>query len=566
MILKSLLINNFGPFAVPTKISFENTTTILTGQNDVGKSSILRLLNILGGDQTIEENDVNTYHIHEANMPWQDDDSIYCEATYIITNNFVKYFKTAAANFGPGWEVTVKFYLAPNKKRREVIKAKTEAGKKVDVNNFNLRAIPSALLLPGSRSLNSIVDTMIGYKDELGKAALTLAFGENYSNKLSGLGGINLTRETRLAAERLSKLTASIFPPSLKMQFVFDKLIENEGNLNKKFIIGLRDDNDCDTVLQLRGAGVQKIINLAIEILYSVPHEENFIILIDEPENSLHSNAQHSLRLFLEELSTSPNLQIIYATHSPSMIDVLSPERIRLFERTNKDDKPTTIINNKPIEDNFYPVRTSLGISPADSLLYAPITIVVEGETEILGLPLLLKRLHNEKIAGFELAHRALSVSHFLDGHGSSFEYWCRIAKSQGCKPIIFVDGDKSREIQQQKISEKHPDVPIIILETMSEFEEIVPKSIYFQSLASELENSQITEDAFNQWETQRKIISKVAFTKRIDWWLSEEFSDVIYSKPRIMKKAIETADLSSINTTSIKQLVDKMVETIKSI
>jgi predicted ATP-dependent endonuclease of OLD family len=94
MILKSLLINNYGPFAFPTKILFDENVTVLTGQNDTGKSSVLRLLRMIADGTSLQEDDVNVNHIYEANSPWDDDDNIHCQLIlsqidvfYIIKGN-----------------------------------------------------------------------------------------------------------------------------------------------------------------------------------------------------------------------------------------------------------------------------------------------------------------------------------------------------------------------------------------------------------------------------------------------------------------------------------------------
>ena len=78
-----------------------------------------------------------------------------------------------------------------------------------------------------------------------------------------------------------------------------------------------------------------------------------------------------------------------------------------------------------------------------------------------------------------ETLETLLSQAHILDGEGSSFEYMCRLAKSQNAKPVVFLDGDKQADIV--KINEKHPEVPVILLSSGIEFEQIVPRRSTFK-------------------------------------------------------------------------------------
>ena len=92
---------------------------------------------------------------------------------------------------------------------------------------------------------------------------------------------------------------------------------------------------------------------------------------------------------------------------------------------------------------------------------------------------------------------------HFLPGEGSSFEHWCQMAESQGCKVVIFVDSDRKRQIDQHKVQEKHPGAKIVILPDNMEFENLVPDDIYFAALANYLKNDE-SQKKFSTSGTKR--------------------------------------------------------------
>ena len=187
-----------------------------------------------------------------------------------------------------------------------------------------------------------------------------------------------------------------------------------------------------------------------------------------------------------------------------------------------------------------------------------PVTIVVEGITEVIGIPLLLKRLAEAQIEGFTDTDSLLGLSHFLDGRGDNFERLCRLAKSQGCKPIIFVDGDKIQRLAQLHLDERHPDVPVLHLEDRKEFEQIVPVEIYFQALEKVIQKDDLHEN-YTKWDAKDTHHEKLAFSKRVDRWLQDTYPEMDLDKPEVMRKAIEIADLDTIDVTLFRELLARI-------
>ena len=66
MILKKLVIHGYGPFSTPTSIDIGENVTVFTGQNDVGKSSILRLIRLICGALEPNEDDQNLDHKYRS--------------------------------------------------------------------------------------------------------------------------------------------------------------------------------------------------------------------------------------------------------------------------------------------------------------------------------------------------------------------------------------------------------------------------------------------------------------------------------------------------------------------
>jgi hypothetical protein len=283
---------------------------------------------------------------------------------------------------------------------------------------------------------------------------------------------------------RINDRLKALFPPTLPFRF---RLREISGKPDQLGIL-LIDQHKGHTPLGSRGAGVRRLMNITGALLRISPESGHTVVLYDEPETSLHADAQHMLRRLLEALGALPTVQVVYTTHSPAMINTLRPHSIRVLERRRVNDKATSIFVNQALAENYSLVRSSLGISPADSLLYSPITIVVEGPTEVRSVPFMLKKLADAGVIEPGLLEVLLPQTHILDGEGSSFEYMVRLAKSQNAHPVLFLDGDKANEAQA--VRTPHPDVAVIILDVGKEFEELVPRTVYIQAVAELLEDT----------------------------------------------------------------------------
>lgn len=452
-------------------------------------------------------------------------------------------------NVGKGSEVDIDFKLTSGSKA--VVAARKPGGGKVRISDGGIKRMPLVWYLTSDEHVPSEIDSES--LSELQSQFLEIAFGKGGVKKLSeSLTDPSLRWAIREANRRINARLDEVFPHTLGLKLN----LEVTSREPFRFSVSLTDNNEGDTPIHLRGAGVQKTISLLVKLTSSNLDWQQLYILIDEPENSLHADLQHKLRNMLEELASNEQVQVIYATHSPSMLNPVKTGGLRLLERTNKDGVATTNINNRPYDDNFQRIRSSLGISPADSLLYAPITIIVEGITEMECLPSILWRLHKENVDGFDAIPNLLSLTHILNGFGDSFEFWCRLSKSQGAKPIIFVDGDKIRRVNQASISDRHPDVPILHLDEGKEFEELVESHRYFESLAQLNQNEGITLEAYKSWDENSGLHVKMMFSKRIERWLQDEFEIFDFDKAETMKKALELAWVSEIKLEPFRQLV----------
>ena len=163
-------------------------------------------------------------------------------------------------------------------------------------------------------------------RNSIEEKLLELAFGDNSWSRLESLDNKNRNLQRDAANDQLNERLARTKPESLAVEFFLD--FESHDPL--QITVGLVDRYGGRAFPHLRGAGYQKLMRLMLALLTINVDTENLLILFDEPENSLHADAQHSFSRVLEDFAQHPNIQIVYTTHSPAMINTARPERSKV--------------------------------------------------------------------------------------------------------------------------------------------------------------------------------------------------------------------------------------------
>ncbi|HZL42482.1 MAG TPA: hypothetical protein VFD66_04305, partial [Verrucomicrobiae bacterium] len=180
-------------------------------------------------------------------------------------------------------------------------------------------------------------------------------------------------------------------------------------------------------------------------------------------------------------------------------------------------------------------------------------------DTEFKCLAPIIRKLAESKVDGFEDAAKLMSLTHFLDGMGDSYEFLCRLASSHGTRVVLFLDGDKRQRVKQQKLDEICPEVSVILLPNRDEFEQLVPVRVYFDALAHELGETGTGEELLVKWRlwlTADEKRSRLVFTKQVWHWVDETFEDYTATKPSVMRKAVELAVVEQINVVPLRMLL----------
>ena len=557
MILSDVTIRGFRSFATSQSLKIERDITVLTGPNDVGKTSILRLLQLFHDANMVRPEDLN---VDTDGVPSNPTRSKYPSAFFVFSD--VGEEMLSRRRLPPSlrkgvYEIEFRFLESSYSHYVRSATRRTSLRTEVDLDT-----LPTVIACSFDTEISSIVKVEEPNDNE--RRLLQVAFGKDYVDALKKARDESFPRLMRRVERDLTKKLAQALCSTQELKFQLSILPGDPLRLS----VEIMDETGTTTGLSDRGSGFRKLLTLLVYLFDSGFSEKQVIVLLDEPENSLHADSQHALRYYLERIASHENIQVIYATHSPCMINPVRPRCIRLITREeSENDKVTTNIANEPYKDGgFRLIRSSLGLSPADSLLYGAVTLTVEGDTEVLALAYLLERLTKDwRDERPEDLETVLGQIHIVGAGGFGNVHKCALyAVSQGSRAIAFVDGDEAGRVKKlvsrrQQTNEK---VPIICIPRGGEIEDLVSQETYVKALSEFISPAEhVTVQRLRNWyDTWKKNEHQIAkFSKRIAKWIEMEFEDQYYRKERVMLRAVELATVDELKSPAIIELIDSI-------
>ncbi len=561
MKLKWIEPTYIGPFLDGEKphsgrMLIDKEVTVITGANDVGKSITLRTIESVFANKPIPELEQSSSLLLQGGAEKGDPACWFCiEADADDKNDGL-----IAGDFEPADELV--FEAKNSTSFTAQLRMVYRAGREIKPNTPPaIKKLPQVLLLAGGPEIGNVIELNKLNSGE--QKLLALAFGQGYSLQQHAALSNPIARAARLqrAAGTLNERIKGSLPRGMSLTFLLTEVPQNPNQISLTVI----DPIQVYAPLGQRGAGVRKIITILGHLAMTDPALPT-LILLDEPETSLHADAQHSLRRLLEQMAKQPNTQVIYATHSPSMINNMRPKSIRVIRRgAGVGAKPGSIIENEAFGGNYFLVRSSLGLTPADSLLYATVSIVVEGETELTCLQTLLVSLGEGGVEGFSGIADILENCHFLNGNGGEFPQVCRLVRSQRGVVFGLVDGDKSGD-DAKKAAEKLG-ITVVQLPRGSDIESTIPEQKYLEAVKQWLTSrgeSELVRPAYDEFLKQNPGVKNAPLSGRVTAWIQCSFNRGL-SKPEIFMIALKNVEIAEIANSEVVGALRTLVGHIRS-
>lgn len=487
MLLKKLGIKGFRSLQ-DVEIDFANLT-VLIGENDAGKSSILDLLDLFFGGKNPDQDD---YYCSLDGDPVKTIDLI-CQFSLGENDDLAKPFAIHDAL------VIKRVYKAGDQPFETSYLGEAFENENLNVNFRDLDANAQKVLI---RKLNPDV-----LEADISNAEKRISWFQSYCNQspkkqdwiqAPPRWGNFLPRFERYSAMDY-KTPSSLVSKTLKQ--VFEQTIfETEGDDGqRKLIQELRDvetkakkelsvkineleahikkynkrikdfgyEPEFDFVNSLKsgdfvidtgrgfhpltkiGDGSKRRLFMAVmdwdrEVTISQARDEanlpSIIRGYDEPDTNLHYGAQRLMYQTIDEIVNSENsrVQAILCTHSLAMIDRAPSQNIR---KLSLDDDGCTqveklVTNNDPEIENFLlGLARELGITNS-IMFYERCFVLIEGETEENALPILYKRVYGRSL--IEDGIRVINVR----GNGAVKEFLKILSTNRQKFTLVFIDSD----------------------------------------------------------------------------------------------------------------------------
>ena len=221
-------------------------------------------------------------------------------------------------------------------------------------------------------------------------------------------------------------------------------------DLSKRFSIHFGEDEANSFSMEYHGMGTRSwasmlTVKAFIDVLKKkhVDEEECFfpIIAAEEPEAHLHPNAQRTLYKQLTDIKG----QTIISSHSPYLAALANQQDLRVIAKSNGQGIRVFSLNQALQPEELRKIHREV-IHSKGELLFSTAIVLSEGETEAQALPLLFERYFSK--APFNLGINFIGVG----GSGSKYKPYLTFARDFNIPVFIFSDGEEKPIKELQKV------------------------------------------------------------------------------------------------------------------
>ena len=199
-----------------------------------------------------------------------------------------------------------------------------------------------------------------------------------------------------------------------------------------------------------RSDGFQWFLSFYINFMAGSKGEfKNTVLLLDNPGVYLHPSGQKDLLKILEEIAKTN--QMIFATHSPFLIDRKRLGRVRLVLKGGFKEGTTIEEKFHPSHfDSLEPIRAAIGMTLGDALFGTKNNLIVEGYSDALileAMSLFCRKINRNYLLS--------KISIMSVGSADKIPYFALLLAKENLAHAILLDNDsKGRKVKNELVKE----------------------------------------------------------------------------------------------------------------
>lgn len=208
-------------------------------------------------------------------------------------------------------------------------------------------------------------------------------------------------------------------------------------DLSKGIDIGISTENSQTFSLTRYGMGTRSLATIVLFKAYITLKQKRMqnikmhpMLAIEEPENHLHPQAQHSIFDLIKNIQG----QIILTTHSPYIIECAKIQQIRHFQKIGSVAQIYQMDVKDLTDDDLRKINYMV-LKTRGYMIYARALILAEGETDERGLPTFAEEYWSKHPTN-------LGIEFIGVGGDGNYLPFLRLAQSFGIRWYIFSDGE----------------------------------------------------------------------------------------------------------------------------
>lgn len=464
-----------------TVILSKDGITTLVGQNESGKSSILKGLNVLQS-LVVEEDDIREetknpifiywFHLDETNELKKilDEAQSQCPAELGIEQQFLT--TSDMVSLQAEWDIsTKKFSFTINDSCdlgkfiqsytcEEVLLTQFDLWTKTFIVAFCSK-IPKFILFENNILPNKIyLEQLLRSESNVNGYLATLNFLNAVNLDIKDLDTVKADdRKLENIQDKINSLLTSkldafwsqylMEQEKIRLEFV----LKLEPKTQKYYLSFWAKDSSGTYTLSQRSSGAQWFISFFLAIMATQNKQDtsSTVLLIDEPGIYLHPVAQKDILNLLEQSKTK--MQVIYSTHSPFLIDLQYLNRLLIVERLplsgnggshTQVNTPQKVASSNT--DALLPLYSKLGIDITQlSFIIKSKTILVEELSAFYYLQGFIKLLNKD-----------FTINILPATGADNIPFLANLAIGLGLDFIIILDNDKKGKGVEKALIKEH--------------------------------------------------------------------------------------------------------------